>query len=110
MPCIDGSLVDQLAFYSIIIMMMYNTSHVEVKHLTTFFLFSGYLLILKTSGVLLLSEAAALSAGLLTALLTTISGHTLSYYSKPHLVIPLFYVPSVLAMGAVHYWWRRKVR
>ena len=69
-----------------------------------------YGLIFKTVAVLLVSEIAAVLAALLSALLTTTADQTLSYYAKPYLVIPLFYIPAVLAMGSVHYWWREKVR
>lgn len=65
--------------------------------------------VLKTSLVLLLSEGAAILSVVFTASLTTLSGHSLSYYSRPYLIIPLFYLPAILSMGAIHYWWRQKV-
>ena len=74
-----------------------------------YFLVTGYFFVTKTTVVLLLSEVAAMLSAILTALLTTLSGHSLSYYARPYLVIPLFYTPAMLSMGAVQYWWKKKV-
>ena len=52
--------------------------------------------------VMLLSWLAALLTCLLVAGLLTFLGRSMSYYSQPLLIIPLYAVPAALALGEVH--------
>ena len=70
---------------------------------------ASYRLIFLSIPVILVSLLFGTLLSLITGLITTLTGNTLSFFARPYMVIPLYYTPTVLGIGAVQYWWRRKV-
>lgn len=67
------------------------------------------MIILKSIFIILLSQIVGIVLATSTGIITTIMKQTLSFYAHPLIVIPLFYIPAVLGIALVHYWWRNKV-
>lgn len=67
------------------------------------------ILIFKSIFIILLSQIVGITLATSTGIVTTIMKQTLSFYAHPLIVIPLFYIPSILGIALVHYWWRNKV-
>ena len=70
---------------------------------------ASYRLIFLSIPVVLVSLLFGTLLSLITGLITTLTGNTLSFFARPYMVIPLYHTPTVLGIGAVQYWWRRKV-
>ena len=85
------------------------------NNITFFYVFflspvtASYRLIFLSIPVILVSLLFGTLLSLITGLITTLTGNTLSFFARPYMVIPLYYTPTVLGIGAVQYWWRRKV-
>ena len=62
-------------------------------------------MLLKTMLVILLSLAMGLLLPLATALVVQLSGQTMSWFATPLLVVPLYFIPSILSSAATHRWW-----
>ncbi len=68
-----------------------------------------FVMVLLSLGVLLLSWLAAWGAAILTAVALQLTGHSLSWFSTPTLILLIYVTPSFLAMATVHELWRHRV-
>ena len=59
--------------------------------------------------VTLLSWLAAVCVTLVTALGLSLIGRSMSWFSRPHLLLPLYIGPALLAMASIHHCWQLKV-
>ena len=67
-------------------------------------------MVLKAVLVTISSWFAAILVNLVTSLLVTYVGCSMSWFSHPTLLLPLYLSPAFLAMAAVHYSWFTSVR
>ena len=90
-----------------------NLNNITLPLSLSFFLSpvtASYRLIFLSVPVVLVSLLFGTLLSLITGLITTLTGNTLSFFARPYMVIPLYYTPTVLGIGAVQYRWRRKVK
>lgn len=66
-------------------------------------------MVLKAMAVSLLSWVAAIGFNLLTALILSAVGRSMSWFTHTSLLLPLYIAPALLAMGAVYSYWQKKV-
>ena len=59
--------------------------------------------------VTLLSWLAAVCVTLVTAMGLSLIGRSMSWFSRPHLLLSLYIGPAILAMASIHHWWQLKV-
>lgn len=69
----------------------------------------SYRIIILTVPIVIVSIGFGIMCSFFTALITTVTGQTMTYFAHPLLIVPLFYIPTLLGMTWVHYWWRNKV-
>lgn len=69
----------------------------------------GVGLLLKTSLVVLVSQLVGILLPLATAVVLQQAGQSMSWFSTPLLVVPLFFLPSLLGWFLVNKWWRKQV-
>ncbi|KAL5486377.1 hypothetical protein EMCRGX_G018844 [Ephydatia muelleri] len=68
----------------------------------------SYMLIGAGLVVTLLSWLAAVCVTLVTALGLSLIGRSMSWFSRPHLLLPLYIGPALLAMASIHHCWQLK--
>lgn len=66
-------------------------------------------LVLQSVCFMLLSWMAAAITVVLVALVLQGVGRSLSWFANPHLIIPLYAVPSFVSIAAVHFYWIYRV-
>ena len=70
----------------------------------------GVGLLLKSCVVVLVSQIVGILVPIATAVVLQLTGQSMSWFSIPLLAIPLFFLPSLLGIAAVHSWWKNKVK
>ena len=71
---------------------------------------SSYSLIIKSFPIVVVSLVTGIVSAICTGILTTLFNKTLTYYSNQLFAILLYYIPNILGMYTVHYWWKIKVQ
>lgn len=67
-------------------------------------------LVFQSSLVVLISQLVGIVLSLVTGVVVMLFGKSMSWFANPFVIVPLFYLPTLLGQVIVQWWWGRKVR